>query len=408
MKNSPSAREARNWAAVLNVVPAVRRRVRAILGAMALLSVTVPWAGPWAAAAPTLSGEAYAPVLWGPAQVSTDYVEYAVDVTSTGSSSDYRYLNVVRDDGTWVVWNLAVGLEPGTRRMATQVDASLFQNGASYQTTIDTTIRTTAPTYAGGTFQTLGAPVSYQEDNGWGVTEFGPLGRPPTPPHEPPPFVFPDPFPWVWHPNMPDTPQGANQCGPASAANSLSWLDQKHHWGLPTPDLIRQQLVIDMETHWLTGTTLDQFLKGKDKYVNSPIHKLPIVTHQISTSLASIEAEMKKEQDVELFIKNLVDGGGHVVTLVGIRTFGPEHGAQIAFVDPGDRKNQIQEAWVSSTGIIDTGVYALYEIRYAVAESVVPEPSTLTLFGIGAAALLAYGRRRRFCNELAPGATRRR
>lgn len=47
--------------------------------------------------APILSDESYSPVLWGPSAVSSQFVEYSVDVTSTGSS-DQGFVNVVRDD----------------------------------------------------------------------------------------------------------------------------------------------------------------------------------------------------------------------------------------------------------------------------------------------------------------------
>lgn len=395
MKNSKSALEARDLEAGFDVGPAIRRGVRATLVAMAVLSVTAPFAG----AAPILSGEAYSSVLWGPAQVSTDFVEYAVDVTSTGTSSDQGYLNVVRNDGTWVVWNLAVGFEPGTRTIATQVAASLFQSGASFQTTIDTTIRAAAPIYAGGTPRTLGAPVSYQEDNGWGVTEFGPLGAPFVPPPFPPPIWDNPPGPVVWHEGMPDYNAGTNQCAPVAATNSLVWLDNKYNLDLPAPDVISEGLRQAMHTSNTVGTTFDQFLEGKKTFLDIFSPRFPIETHEVplgTHALSNIQQELINQQDIELFIQPLIGYGGHVITLVGIQRFGPED-ALISYVDPGDRKDQIQQQWVYSIGgstAFFSGAYTQWGITYAVAESV-PEPSTMVLAGLAAAALAVSSLRRR-------------
>src|SRR5689334_5282274 len=65
------------------------------------------------------------PVLWGSSAVSTDWLEYSVGVTSSGLPADESFLNVVGNDGSWLVQNLPVGFELGAAQMATLVPNSL-------------------------------------------------------------------------------------------------------------------------------------------------------------------------------------------------------------------------------------------------------------------------------------------
>ncbi len=97
---------------------------RSCLGLSAVLLTAAATAQTWAAV--LISAEAYHPIVWGPAAVSSQFVEYSVQVTSDGMPADHQFLNVVRSDGTWVVQNLPVGFETGVRAEITRDSHLLF------------------------------------------------------------------------------------------------------------------------------------------------------------------------------------------------------------------------------------------------------------------------------------------
>jgi len=294
---------------------------------------------------PILSSESYSPVYWGPSTVSSEFIEYSVDASSTGSS-DQGFVNVVRDDDTWVVQNLPVGFEPGVRKMATNIAASLFQSGASYQRIFSSRIQTVAPTFSDGVTQTLGSAVNYLAHNGYARTDAGAFVAPGEPSNIS--MNFGDIVGFSWHTGVPDLAQGKNECAPTSAANSLTWLNEKFDLGLDkTTEEIRDILkdLDHMKTDPATGTTDANFLAGKNKFLEG----IPVNTHVIAggpggPSIDNILKEMEKGQDVELAM-SWGNGGGHWVTLVGIIDLGPL-GAGIGFNDPDDGKNQTNWSWL--------------------------------------------------------------
>lgn len=343
-------------------------------------------------AGPILSGESYRPVVWGPSAVSSEFVEYSIDAVSSGGS-DRGFVNVVRDDGTWVVQNLPVGFEPGLRRMATNIASSLFQSGSSYATIFSTALQTEVPAFAGGVVQTLGATVQYLANNGFGRTDAGAFVSPGDPSNIA--LTFGDIVGFSWHTGMPDLAQGKNECGPTSAANSLTWLNEKFDLGLgKTTEQIRDILkdLDHMKTDPEKGTTDANFLKGKDAFLKG----VPVNTHVIEggaggPSIANILKEMEKGQDVELAMA-WGNGGGHWVTLVGIIDLGPL-GAGIGFNDPDDGKNQTNWSWLDGDNGFSIRSYGKLNggnvVDFAVAESV-PEPGTLVLVTLGAIGLICY------------------
>jgi len=350
-----------------------------------------------ASATPTLGGESFNPVLWGPSGLSSQFVEYSVSVNSNGGSSDRGFVNVVRDDGTWVVQNVPVGFEPGSRTMATNVNAALFVNGASYQTTFHDAPQTGAPAFGGGAVRALGPAVTYLAADPHGAADLGPFTGPPVPGNVA--INFGPLLGFTYHVGMPDLPQGPNECYPTSAANSLSWMNSTYGLGLNlTTAQIRDSL--KDPTHMMTdpnrGTFNTRFLSGKDQFVSE--HGLPIVTHQLTggagdrPTVDELINEMAKGQDVEITIAAMGQNWGHMVTLVGILDLGP-FGVGIAFNDPDDGKDQTQTAWLSRSGEFLTGTYAGSELRFAFAESI-PEPGILALLGVACLALLTGGRHR--------------
>ena len=356
-------------------------------------------------AMPLLAAPEYRPVAWGPAAVSSQFIEYSVQVSSTGVVADQQFLNVVRADGTWVVQNLPVGFEPGTRTMATNIDSALFSTGASYQTFLSAGPETVAPVYSSGVMQGLGATVNYLANDGNGVTEDGAFVGPGTPSTLN--LSFGPVVSSSYHIGMPDLDQGDNECMPTSAANSLTWLNNGHNLGLTQTTEEIRDILADMDhmnTDPMTGTSLPGFLGGKNRFVSE--HMLPIVTHRVlggpigTPSLANIMAEMAKGQDVELLIRwgTNASRGSHMVTLVSVFDLG-QFGAGIGFNDPADGADQTVWSWLDTTsgGFLRVRSYGADNpgniIRFGIAESV-PEPGSLALVLAGLALLLLARPRR--------------
>lgn len=350
-------------------------------------------------ALPLLSSESYNPVLWGPAAVSSQFVQYSLQVSSSGSSVDQQFLNVVRNDGTWVVQNLPVGFEPGTSAIATNIDSTLFANGSTYQTTLSATPGNVAPVFSTGVVQILGSSVNRLFNDDFGITDFGPFTSPGLPSNSA--LNFGPVLSYSYHAGMPDLEQGDNECMPTSAANSLTWLNETHNLGLTmTTEQIRDILKDKnhMKTSARKGTLISNFLVGKDKFVNE--NNLRIVTHRIGDfnrpTFADILAEMKKGQDVELGFRytDPFDDKryGHMVTLVGLIDLGP-FGRGIWYNDPADGQTQTNWSWVD--GIEGSASFSIRgegdrnRVELAIAESV-PEPGSLALVFLGMLALMRF------------------
>jgi len=358
----------------------------AILSVLALLRAS-------SVMAQVIENESFRPVFWGPSLTPTDRIQYAAAVTSVGGYANISYLNVVRDDGVWAVQNLTVGFDRGTRVVATTLPANLFDPTHTYETSLSPVSLPAAPPFTGGSLRALTLPVGYQAANPFGVTDYGPLGtpsRPPPPPHVP----FPDE--WTIHFGVPDLQQGMNQCAPTAAANSLSWLNDQFGLGLGlTTANIRDGLVKDMKTSSDDGTSLSNFFPGKAAFTGL----LPIQTHEIAGTFAAMLAELQRGQDVEINIRWIdasgKDRGGHWITLIGLSM-----DAEVLFVDPDDGGEQVNQAQLvfRDDGTLNITSYPTDNfVALAVAESVVPEPSSVLFTGTGLLVLgvgLRFGRRR--------------
>lgn len=329
------------------------------------------------------------PADWGSPAIATDWLEYSVGVSSSGLPSDQNFLNVVGNNGTWLVQNLPIGFDIGAKQMATLVPNSLFSPSAAYESVITPSPVVSMPAFTSGFPLATGANTTYLANDPAG-------GGPDT-------LVDPNPAPtpgasatvgynfgpllgFSWHRGMPDIQQGKDECYPTSAANSLTWLNP----GLPmTTEQIRDQLVADMKTNnGHAGTYNKDFIPGKNAFVTRA--GLQIETHAIT--LADIIAEMNKGQDVELVITPKGKNWGHMVTLVG--ALNTPFGTGLAFSDPDDgTTGQTSFLWADAAGQISRGTYAGWELKWAWAESPIPEPTSLVLFACAALPLIARRRR---------------
>jgi hypothetical protein len=355
--------------------------------AFGLLAIAV--AATSAHADPNVTSGELKPVLWGPTSSASDWLEFSVGVTSTGSPSDQKFLNVVGNNGAWLVQNMPVGYEPGSSSMATLVPNSLYNPGALYQSSLSASPVPSQPGFTAGSPLALGSNTNYLFND---VAGGGPdtlvdpaISTAPAGASATVGFNFGNVTGFSWHFGMPDIAQGKDECYPTSAANSMKWLNP----GLPlTTEQIRDQLVADMKTNnGHAGTYNKDFIPGKDAFVAS--NNLQIETHSIT--LADILTEMNKGQDVELVITPKGKNWGHMVTVVGVLT--TPFGTGFAISDPDDGKaGQTSFFWADANGQISRGTYSGWELKWAWAESPVPEPGTLALLGLGGAMLL--GRRR--------------
>jgi hypothetical protein len=333
----------------------------------------------------SVSGELFSPIRWGPSQIESQVVEYSFQITSDGGVDDLRFLNVVRDDGTWVVRNVPVGFEGGPINMASGIDAALLVGGAQYQTTLDPSVAINAPAFSSGVVHTLSTPISYLQDAEFGLGDLGPFDNDPPVPYGGP-VSFGPLQNFTHHEGMPDIAQGKDECVPTAAANSVKWLSDTYNLGLTmTTEQIRD--VLKDKDHMLTnlkprpgpstsplpGTYLQEWLSGKQKFTSE--NRLPITTHEIRRGandmvpIASIIAEMEKGQDVEIILAKPTKFYGHAVTLVGTYSFGG-FGTALLFNDPADKKTQTQSVLLGPDGQLFLGSYPGWEIRTAVAESV--------------------------------------
>ncbi|MEP0844270.1 MAG: hypothetical protein HRF43_16340 [Phycisphaerae bacterium] len=367
------------------------------------------------------SEESFRPVVWGPGQVASDYVQYSARFFSNGQESSHFFLNVVRADGSWVVQNLPVGYESGLSRIATNVPASLFQSGALYHTSFSVTYATAAPAFdaAAAVAHTLGTPVNYLVNGGACRSDYGVFTAPGAAPlsllgFEPPGGLR---FRVSYHDGVPDLAQGPNECGPTSVANSITWLEQENpavDTGMTTAEI--RDVLKDgdhMQTSPVTGTSDANFLDGKQQFVDEL--RLPIDTQTIGGgpgNLPGADAILEtlgEGADVELSVV-WKGGGGHWVTVVGMIDFGEQYGVWINDPDDGVEQVQFHFLDVRPDGTLSLRGYGDNTVDLTVSEKVRPPPSPLAVLcgnlGLGlfvfiSLSLMGLGRRYRY----APGTT---
>lgn len=204
-----------------------------------------------------------------------------------------------------------------------------------------------------------------------------------------------------------DTPgikQKKNECAPTSAAQSLYWLQQRHPGALGGKLPGQNDLIDKLKTamQWNDGIAPDDFEPGKKKVIEDlKLDKL-IVTKKGgqfdgTNTFDFVKKEIEAGEDVELRIqyKN-ADGsndGGHWVTVAGWFDDGTKK--KLYFKDPLTGGNTVDEYELDGTRIKNYKYGARAYISFAVSQSVVPEPGTMALFGIGVMAPMVAAWRRR-------------
>jgi len=341
------------------------------------------------------SNESFRQVVWTSALIVSDLVEYSAEFQSSGEDKDHFFLNVVRDDGTWVIQNLPVGYEPGLSKIATVIPASVFQNGAAYHTTFQTDYATEAPPFLAGqaVIQVLGLPVNYLVNGGSCRDGFGSFTDPGAAPTFPLQFVAPPPLPLppfdvTYHKDVPDLAQGPNECGPTSVANSLTWLDNEHDTVTTNMTTAGLRDTLKDGGHMMTdpntGTSDADFLAGKQALVNEL--GLPIDTTAIGGGPGSlpsgdnIKKALAEGADVELSVL-WAGGGGHWVTVVGAINFGQQCGVWINDPDDDEEKAQFHYLDVRADGTMSLRGYGDGNtVDLTVAEKVRPPSLLAVLF----------------------------
>lgn len=206
-----------------------------------------------------------------------------------------------------------------------------------------------------------------------------------------------------------DTPgikQKKNECAPTSAAQSLFWLQKRHPGALggklPGQDDLIDQMKKAMKWDH-SGISPGDFEPGKKKVIEDlKLDKL-IVTKKGGQfdgtgTFDFVKKEIEAGEDVELRIQyKKADGspdGGHWVTAVGWFDDGTKK--KLYFKDPLTGGDTIDEYELVGTQMKNYKYGDRAYISFAVSQSVIPEPGTMALFGIGvlAPALAAWRRRK--------------
>jgi len=214
-------------------------------------------------------------------------------------------------------------------------------------------------------------------------------------------------------------------CGPAAAVNSFVFLQNTY------PNIYGSSLAGDNYETWVDtantlldprymdcncnngGTTIDNFISGKQDYLNDVAPGTTTVhfqnffdtTNPTKPTWQFLFDELMKGQDIEILVGFYDDtgrNGGHYVTVSGFYfsdTSGDgeiqadDETATLFFVDPDDG-NAHQSTLAMRAGFLDlvnySDKYNTY-IEAAVAESPIPmpEPLTLSLFALGLAGTIA-------------------
>jgi hypothetical protein len=224
-------------------------------------------------------------------------------------------------------------------------------------------------------------------------------------------------------------------CGPTAAVNSFVFLQNMYaniypnHVLVPTTNgnnptqaeqaAIANLLATDtyMGTCSVCGTTIEDFIYGKNTYINTVDPNSTIFAAQISIAWRNPTAaghmvpkpayvqentaataqfiynEIQAGEDVEIFV-GFDAGGAHYLTLTGITWDNVANTGSMNFVDPsgGGRGN---DNFTTANGMLHfTNYGGGATIFHAVAESPVPEPETLGLLVAGIILLGTQWRKR--------------
>ncbi len=206
-----------------------------------------------------------------------------------------------------------------------------------------------------------------------------------------------------------DTPgikQGKNECAPTSAAQSLYWLQKRHSGALGGKLPAQNDLIGQLKTgmNWNDGIQPGDFKPGKEKVIKDLKLDKIIVTKtggqfNGTNTFDFVKKEIETGEDVELRIqyKNALgqNAGGHWVTVAGWFDDGTKK--KLFFKDPLTGGDTIDEYVLDGTRIKNYKYGERAYISFAVSQSVIPEPGTMALFGIGVLApgLAALRGRRR-------------
>lgn len=198
-----------------------------------------------------------------------------------------------------------------------------------------------------------------------------------------------------------DTPgikQKKNECAPTAAAQSLLWLQKRHPDALdgriPAQDELIQRLKDRMG--WTqTGVHPNNFAPGKAQVIKDLNLDRLIISKNGGQSNGMgtfdfIKKELKAGEDVELIIRHPI--GAHVVTVVGYFEQGDKR--KLFFKDPLTGGDTIDEYELSGTRIRKYKYHKDAFLSFAVSQSVIPEPGTMVLFGIGVLAPVISALRR--------------
>jgi len=214
-------------------------------------------------------------------------------------------------------------------------------------------------------------------------------------------------------------------CGPAAAVNSFVFLQNTY------PNIYGNNLAGDNYETWVDtantlldprymdcncengGTTIDNFISGKQNYLNdvapgtTEVHfqNAYDATNPITPGWKFIFDELMRGQDIEILVGFYDDtgrNGGHYLTVTGLyfsdtsgdgQIQGNDETATLFFTDPNDGLPHSSTLDMTN-GFLDlvdySDKYNVY-IDAAVAESPVsvPEPLTLSLFVLGLAGAIA-------------------
>jgi hypothetical protein len=198
--------------------------------------------------------------------------------------------------------------------------------------------------------------------------------------------------------------EGKNQCAPASAARSLKYLADQHPSLTITDSAqdVHGDLVVDMKTTVKSGTTVNNFLLGKDKYASR--EQIHVKTRQ-TTDVLDANESLNKKADVEMMVywgKNAKGEslGGHAAFISQItktkNAMGILSGYTVNYIDDGIQGDGIASNVKHSLSFAADGSLKGYGkgagiIGFQV--EVVPEPGTSMLMLVGLIGFFLYRRR---------------